>query len=95
MEEIDNIEEHETKNADITFKHRGKYYAIEIETGNLLKKQKQLTEKIAYLNQKYKNRWFFLVSHRNLQTKYKKCGINTQRTNFEKTIKKLLKTDTQ
>jgi hypothetical protein len=54
--EITKIEEHDTKDADITFKYNHCYYALEIETGTLLKKARQLAEKINYLNTKYKDR---------------------------------------
>lgn len=88
---VENLEYHDTKDADITFKYKNKYYAIEIETGTLLKKNRQLVEKIKSLNRKYPHRWFFLVSNRNLITKYKKYGITCQRNNAEKTLSKILK----
>jgi len=91
IENIEKIQEHETRDADITFKYVNRIYAIEIETGNLLKKQKQLTEKINYLNKKYPKRWFFIVSNRNLQTQYKKYGISTQRNRVSEIIQKILK----
>ena len=94
-EAITKIQEHETKDADITFKHNNKYYAIEIETGTLLKKPKQLAEKISYLNTKYKDRWMFIVTNKNNLSKYKKLGFATQRTSFEKDLKKWLKINTQ
>ena len=93
--EMQNIKEHLTIDADITFKHKNKIYAIEVETGSLLKKKKQLSEKINYLNNKYRNRWLFVVSNKNLLTEYKKYGFSTQRSQVEKTLKKWLKIDTQ
>ena len=93
--EMDNIQEHLTRDADITFKHKNKYYAIEIETGNLLKKKEQLKEKIDYLNKKYKNRWIFVVTNKNLVSEYKKHGFTTQRSQVKKTLEKWLKIDTQ
>ncbi len=92
---MQNVKEHLTIDADITFKHKNKIYAIEVETGSLLKKKKQLAEKINYLNNKYKNRWLFVVSNKNLLTEYKKYGFSTQRSQVEKTLKKWLKIDTQ
>ena len=87
---VESLEYHDTKDADITFKHKNKYYAIEIETGTLLQKNRQLAEKIKFLNRKYPCRWIFLVSNRNLLTQYKKYGITCQRNTTEKTLKKLL-----
>jgi len=87
---ITSIITHDTRDADITFKYDNKLYAIEIETGNLLKKQQRLEEKVAYLNRKYGRRWFFIVSNRNLQAKYKKYGLTTQRTRVYKILEKML-----
>ena len=95
QEIISKLEEHDTKDADITFKHKNRYYALEIETGTLLQKPRQLAEKIHYLNTKYNNRWMFIVTNKNLVTKYKQHGRTTQRSDFEKNLKKLLKIDTQ
>jgi hypothetical protein len=91
---VERLEWHDTKDADITFKHKGKYYAIEIETGTLLKKNRQLAEKIKFLNRKYPHRWIFLVSNRNLLTQYKKYGITCQRNDIEKTLLKILQINT-
>ncbi len=87
---INSIITHDTRDADITFKYDNKLYAIEIETGNLLKKKKILEEKVAYNNRKYSHRWFFIVSNRNLQSKYNKYGLTTQRTRVYKILEKML-----
>jgi len=88
--EVENIDVHDTRDADITFKHNNRRYAIEIETGNLLKKTDQLKQKILYLNKNYPNRWFFIVSNRNLQANYKKYGISTQRNRVSEILQKML-----
>jgi hypothetical protein len=93
--ELDNVQEHLTRDADITFKYKNRYYAIEVETGNLLKKKKQLKEKIEYLNKKYKNRWLFVVTNKNYVSEYKKYGFTTQRSQVKKTLEKWLKINTQ
>ena len=90
--DVTKIEEHETKDADITFIHRNKKYAIEIETGTLLRKERQLKNKAHCLNNKYPNRWFFVVSNRNLQSSYKRYGITTQRNRVSETLQKMLET---
>lgn len=88
--DVTKIEEHDTKDADITFIHYNKKYAIEIETGTLLRKERQLKNKAHYLNNKYPHRWFFIVSNRNLQPQYKRYGITTQRNLVIETLQKML-----
>ena len=95
FENITNIQEHETRDADITFQYKRKTYAIEIETGTLLKQKKQLTEKVAYLNKKYSNRWFFAVTNKNTQHTYRKYGLATRRIQVAKTLQKMLKNATR
>jgi len=92
--EMDKITEHKTIDADITFKYKNKIYAIEVETGTLLKKKKQMKDKIDYLNNKYKDRWLIVVSNRDLLKKYKKIGFSTQRNQVKKTLEKWLNLDT-
>ena len=87
---IKNIKEYLTKEADIIFNYNGKNFAIEIETGNLLGKKKQLQEKLNYLNKKYPLRWMFIVSNRNLLSEYNKFGIATQRKGVSEKIAKML-----
>ena len=84
------IEEHKTRDADITFKYENKTFALEIETGNLLKKQKQLKQKVAYLNKKYKQRWMFIVSNKDLVASYRKYGRSTHRNGVEENLQKML-----
>jgi hypothetical protein len=88
--EIKEIQEHFTKDADLTFRINNKRYALEIETGILLRKKKQLQEKVRYLNRKYKDRWMFIVSNRNLVKKYKKFGSCIQRKQVQEKIEKLI-----
>jgi len=87
---IEKIIEHETRDADLTFKVKGKIFAVEIETGTLLRKKKQLREKIGDLNLKYKNRWLIVVSNRNLVKKYEEFGPCTQRKWVKGEIAKIL-----
>lgn len=88
--DVTRIETHDTKDADITFIHYNKKYAIEIETGTLLKKERQLKNKTHMLNNKYPHRWFFVVSNRNLQSQYKKYCTTTQRNRVSETLTKML-----
>ena len=85
------ITEHQTVDADITFKYRHRFYAVEIETGSLLKKKRQAIDKVEYLKKKYNNRLLFVVSNKNLLKDYKKLGFATQRSMVEKTLRKWLK----
>ena len=87
---VKKVESHLTKEADITFWYAGKLYAIEIETGTLLEKPKQLAQKVAYLNKKYEKRWMFIVSNKDLYWQYRKLGFSTQRNEVEKNLEILL-----
>lgn len=91
IKDVDRIEEHLTKDADITFRYKKKYYALEIETGNLLSKKIQLQQKVLMLNRKYRGRWMFVVSNKEDLPKYRKWGRSTQRTEVEKVLEKWLK----
>ncbi len=62
-----------TKNPDIVFEINKKKYAIEVETGAVLSKIKNLEEKVKLLNKNYA-RWFFVVTNINKVKKYKKFG---------------------
>jgi len=88
--EIEKIIEHETRDADLTFRVGKKIFAIEIETGTLLRKKKQLEEKIKYLNLKYKKKWLVVVSNRNLERKYNKFGLCTQRKRVCEKLEKMI-----
>jgi len=87
---VDEIKESLTKDADITFKFNNKIYALEIEKGDLLYKKNQLYEKVNYLNKKYPKRWMFIVSHRDLASKYGKFGFTSQRKEVSENLSKLL-----
>jgi hypothetical protein len=86
IKDVDKIEEHLTKDADLTFRYKKKYYALEIETGNLLSKKDQLQQKVLSLNRKYGKRWMFVVSNQEDLPAYRKWGKSTQRTEVEKVL---------
>ena len=90
FKEIKNIQEHQTVDADITFNFNNKRYAIEVERGDLIRKKKQAQEKIEWLNKKYRKRWMFIVSNKNLLQKYKELGFSTQRKQVSENLKILL-----
>lgn len=95
MKEIRSIHEHGAIDADLTFIYHNRKYALEIETGTLLSKKKQLDEKVKSLNQKYSKRWMFVVSNKNLVSKYRKFGPSTQRTQVAEKLEKLLNSYTR
>ena len=90
-EGVEKIQEHLTRDADLTFEFKGKTFALEIEKGELLRKHKQLKEKIDYLNEKYSKRWMIIVSNRDFFTKYKKFGFTSTRKQFSENLTKLLR----
>jgi hypothetical protein len=90
-EGIRKIEEHLTRDADLTFEFNRKEFALEIEKGELLRKHQQLKEKIDYLNENYPNRWMIIVSNRDFFTKYKKFGFTSTRKQLSENLPKLLK----
>lgn len=87
---ITNIQDHETKFADITFKFNNRYYALEIETGSLIFHKKRLEEKVKFLDSKFNGKWFFIVSNKTLVSKYRNFGPSTQRSEVEKRLSKML-----
>lgn len=90
-EGIKKIKEHWTRDADLTFEFNGKVFALEIEKGELLRKHKQLKEKIDYLNKNYSKRWMIVVSNRDYLVKYKKFGATSTRVRLSEDLPKLLK----
>jgi hypothetical protein len=90
-EGVKNIQEHLTRDADLTFEFNGKKFALEIEKGELLRKHQQLKEKIDYLNKNYPKRWMIVVSNRDFFTRYKKFGFTSTRMRLSENLSKLLK----
>ncbi len=79
-----------TKKPDLVFDFNGKKYAIEIETGSVLSKIKNLEEKVKLLNKNY-DEWFFVVTNRNKVKKYKKFGKAIDVRYLSLKLEKLLK----
>ena len=91
LPKVSHIVEHDTRDADITFRCKKETYALEVETGTILSKMHQLRAKVSYLNRKYPGRWLFIVSNKNLASKYAKFGPTSQRKDVEKKLQKMLK----
>jgi hypothetical protein len=71
-----------TKTADVIFTSAGIRFAIEIETGKVHEKnKKQLIEKVKILNENFPGTWFFVVTNKNLISKYRKFGEVVDRSN--------------
>lgn len=87
---VSSIIDHDTKYADVTFRFKNEYYALEIETGSLLFHKKRLIEKVEFLDSKFNGKWFFIVSNKTLVSKYRKFGPATRRSEVEKRLSKML-----
>jgi hypothetical protein len=84
------VELYTTKKPDIVFQIKGKKYAIEIETGSAFSKLKNLNEKVKLLNANY-DRWFFVVTKRNLVKKFKEFGNSVDKRYVKLRLNKLIK----
>lgn len=91
LPKVSHIVEHDTRDADITFRCKKETYSLEVETGTILAKMHQLRAKVSYLNRKYPGRWMFIVSNKTLASKYAKFGPTSQRKDVEKKLQKMLK----
>ena len=68
------VETFNTRKPDLIFKIKSKTYAIEVESGKKIKKdKKQIINKVKELNENYKN-WFFVVLDRNVSKAYSELG---------------------
>ena len=91
LDEVENVKLFETKKPDIVFTINGKEYAIEVETGKVLKKnKKQLIEKVKTLNKEYMDNWFFITTNKNLAPIYNKIAPTCEKRYIINRIKKLL-----
>ena len=81
------VETYQTVNPDVVFNINGTQYAIEVETGKMIKhNKKDLMQKIEKLNKDYPDRWFFVVTDRNLYPKYNKLGKTFTKLSIQKEI---------
>jgi hypothetical protein len=87
------VKQYLSRSPDIVFEVNKHKWAIEVETGIILKKNiKQLLGKIANLNFYYKRNWFFVVTDRNLVKSYKRYGKTyTKRNVLQKIMKIMMK----
>jgi type IV secretory pathway VirB4 component len=85
------IKTYQTTMPDIVFNANGKYFAIEVETGEVIKNKKRMSNKIKLLNEKFEKRWFFFVTNRNLKEKYLKLGATANKRNIKFKIRQIFK----
>jgi len=88
----DKVQTFNTGKPDIVFEVDNQKYAVEIETGKVLKRdKKKLTEKVRTLKKDYGQNWFFVVTDRNLYRKYKKFGQTYTKLSIANKILELFK----
>ena len=87
----DKVWTYQTVKPDIVCSLNGKEYAIEVETGSMIKyNKKDLKRKIENLNKNYKDRWFFVVTNRNMASRYSKLGKTYDKRYIPALIKRLV-----
>ena len=59
---------------DVVFQVNGKNHAIEVETGSVYRDKKKFEGKLNLLKNNYGKNWFFVVTDRNLSSKYSRFG---------------------
>lgn len=68
------VKTYNTKKPDLVFEIKGETYAIEVESGKKIDKDKKvIEEKVKHLNENYDN-WCFVVLDKNMTSKYSKFG---------------------
>jgi len=86
------VELYQTLKPDLIFTLKNKKYAIEVETGSLLKtNRKALTNKIENLNKTYGKNWIFVVTNRKLAATYAKLGPTTDIRYIKNILLKIIK----
>jgi len=87
----DKVQTFNTGKPDIVFEVENQKYAIEIETGKVIKDKKKFSEKIRLLKKNYGQNWFFVVTDWNLQKKYAKFGETYTKLTILNKLSRLLK----
>jgi len=81
------VQKYTTVKPDIVFQIEKKKYAIEIETGSVLTKIKNMKEKVRLLNKNY-DEWFFVITNKNKVKKYKQFGDSVDLRYLKKKLQK-------
>lgn len=88
-----NIRIYATVKPDIIFIAKDQKYALEIEMGfNLKKNKKRLEEKKKANNQAYGNKWYIVPYHSRDANRYQKYSKTIRRTQIQKFLKELFNT---
>jgi F0F1-type ATP synthase membrane subunit b/b' len=85
------IQTYRTVMPDIVFIANEKEYAIEVETGKIIKDKKKMQNKISLLKERYGKNWFFFVTNRNLEKEYSKLGETSTKRNVKSKIDKIFR----
>lgn len=83
------IETYRTTMPDIVFNVNEKEWAIEVETGSILKDKSKIKNKVELCNKRFGKNWFFFVTNRNLEKEYAKFGRVSTKRNIKSNINKL------
>jgi hypothetical protein len=85
------VKQYLSRSPDIVFEANKQKWAIEVETGTILKRNKnQIYGKIANLKFYYGRNWFFVVTDRNLVKSYKRFGKTYTKRNVLRKIMKIM-----
>jgi len=85
------IETYRTTMPDIIFTCNEIRYAIEVETGSILKDKSKIKNKVELCNNRFGKKWFFFVTNRNLEKEYAKFGRVSTKRNIKLIIEKIFK----
>ena len=85
------IETYRTTMPDIVFTCNKIKYAIEVETGSILKDKSKIKNKVELCNKRFGKNWFFFVTNRNLEKEYAKFGKVSTKRNIKSIIEKIFK----
>ncbi len=80
-----------TKKPDLVFELNSRKFAVEVETGKVIKKKRpELIKKVNLLKKEY-DEWFFVVSDKKLVQKYRSLGKTIEKRYLLNYLEKILK----
>lgn len=85
------IKTYRTVMPDIVFTCEDKKYAIEVETGKVLRDKQKMENKLKLLKERFNKNWFFFVTNRNMEREYAKLGEVSTKRNIKSKIDKLFR----
>lgn len=89
---VHKVSEYLSRNPDIVFEICGSMWAVEIETGKVLQRNKeQFYEKVFRLKRDYGDKWFFIITNRNTLKNYQPYGKTFTRRNLISKIDKIIR----